>query len=87
MLTDMQQFTQLMWLGIAVMMLMPILMVFLSLTLLHSANRWANIIVAIFWFGVNIVGLLIYPGAYDKFLLIISMGFNVLTIWYAWKWV
>jgi hypothetical protein len=74
MLTDMQQFTQLMWLGIAVMMLMPILMVFLSLTLPYSANRWANIIVAIFWFGLNLVGLPTYPGAYDKFLLIVSMG-------------
>jgi len=74
MLTDMQQFTQLMWLGIAVVMLMQILMVFLSLTLLHSANRWANIIVAIFWFGLNLVGLPTYPRAYDKFLLIVSMG-------------
>jgi len=23
---------------------------------------------------------------YDKFLLIVSMGFNLLTIWYAWGW-
>ena len=67
MLTDMQQFTQLMWLGIAVVMLMSILMVFLSLTLPHSANRWANIIVAIFWFGLNLVGLPIYPEALTNF--------------------
>ena len=24
---------------------------------------------------------------YDKFLLAVSMGFNVVTIWYAWNWV
>jgi hypothetical protein len=23
---------------------------------------------------------------YDKFLLAVSMGFNVVTIWYAWNW-
>jgi hypothetical protein len=27
------------------------------------------------------------PWSPDKLLLIVSMGFNVLTVWYAWKWV
>jgi hypothetical protein len=39
--------TQTMWLGIAVLMVIPIVMVILSLTLNNPANRWANIIVAI----------------------------------------
>jgi hypothetical protein len=28
-----------------------------------------------------------YPGWYDKFLLAVSLLFNVLTVWYAWKWI
>ena len=81
------QVTQTMWLGIAILMLIPIVMVVLSLTLNYKVNRWANIIVAIFWIVFNLSSLNTYPSAYDKFLLIASMGFNVLTVWYAWKWV
>ncbi len=46
-----------MWLGIAVLMLIPILMVPLSLALPQPVNRWANIIVAVFFFLFNLVGL------------------------------
>jgi len=79
--------TQGMWLGIAIFMVIPVVMVVLSLTLTNPVNRWANIIVAIFFFVFNLIGLPTYPSAYDKFLLIVSMGFNVLTVWYAWNWV
>ncbi len=82
---DMQP-SQAMWLGIAVLMLIPIVMVVLTLTLKYPAIRWANIIVAIFWFGFNLVSFKGYSVS-DKFLLIVSMGFNVLTVWHAWKWV
>ncbi len=81
------QATQGMWLGIAILMLIPIVMVVLTLTLNHPAIRWTNIIVAVFWFLFNLVGLPTYSGHYDKFLLAVSMVFNVLTVWYAWKWV
>ncbi len=81
-----QQFTQAMWLGIAVLMLIPILMVFLTLVLPQSVSRWANIIVAMFFFLFNLVGLPTYPSAYDKFLLVVSMVFNGVTVWYAWNW-
>ena len=78
--------SQAMWLGIAVLMLIPIVMVVLTLTLKYPAIRWANIIVAILWVIFNLSSLSGYK-AYDIFLLIVSMGFNVLTVWYAWKWV
>jgi len=81
------QVTQTMWLGIAIVMVMPVIMLFLSLTLPYPVNRWANIIVAIFFFGFNLIGLPTYPSAYDKFLIVVGLGFNVLTVWYAWKWV
>lgn len=81
------KFNQFTWLGIAILMLMPILMVFLSLVLPQPANRWANIIVAGFFILFNLVGLPTYPSLYDKFLLVVSMVFNGITIWYAWTWV
>ncbi|OLS16919.1 MAG: hypothetical protein HeimC3_37740 [Candidatus Heimdallarchaeota archaeon LC_3] len=81
-----KQLTQEMWLGMAILMVIPIVMVFLSLTLINSVNRWANIIVPIFFFLFNLIGLPTYPSAYDKFLIIVGLGFNVLTVWYAWKW-
>jgi hypothetical protein len=77
---------QFVWLGIAVLMLMPILMVFLPLVLPQSVSRWTNISVAAFFFLFNLVGLPTYASLYDKFLLAVSMGFNGITIWYAWNW-
>jgi hypothetical protein len=80
------EISQGMYLGMAVIMVIPILMVFLSLTLKHKANRWANIIVPIFFFLFNAVGLPTYPSAYDQFLIVVGLVFNILTVWYTWKW-
>jgi hypothetical protein len=74
------------WLLAAVLMLMPILMVFLTLVLPQPIIRWASIIVAGFFILFNLVGLPTYPSSYDKFLLLVSMAFNGVTIWYAWRW-
>ena len=81
------QLSQGMWLGIAALMVIPAVMVVLSLTLEYSLIRWVNIIVAIFFFIFNSTSLRTYPSAYDKFLLVISLVFNVVTVWYAWNWV
>jgi amino acid transporter len=82
-----RKFSQGMYLGIAALMLIPILMVYLSLTLDQPVNRWANIIVAAFFLVFNLVGLPGYPSAYDKFLIVVGLLFNALTIWTAWNWV
>ncbi len=79
--------TQNMMLGIAILMVIPILMVFLSVTLNQPVNRWVTIIVAVFFFLFNLVGLPTYPSLYDKFLIAVSLVFNVVTVWYAWNWV
>jgi hypothetical protein len=78
--------TQVMWLGIAVLMLIPIVMVVLTLTLNYPAIRWVSIVAAIFLVIFNLISLP-YAGAYDNFLIIVSLLFNALTVWYAWKWV
>jgi hypothetical protein len=81
------QATQLMFLGAAILMLIPIVMVVLSLTLKYPTIRWVTFIAAIILFLFNLVGLPTYPSAYDKFLIVVGLAFNVLTVWYAWKWV
>jgi len=81
------QLTQAMLFVMAILMLIPIVMLFLSLTLTYPMVRWVNIIVAIFLLGFNLIGLPGYPGAYDKFLIIVGLVFNVLTVWYAWNWI
>jgi hypothetical protein len=78
--------TQGMWLGIAVIMLIPIVMLVLTLTLKYPAIRWTNIVVAIVIIVFNLLGLP-YKGAYDNFLIVVSFVWNALTIWYAWNWV
>jgi hypothetical protein len=75
-----------MWLGIAVIMLVPIVMVVLSLTLPYPAVGWITIVVAVIVAVFNVVGLP-YPGLYDNFLIVVSLVFNALTAWYAWTWV
>lgn len=77
--------TQGMWVLIAAIMLLPIVMVVLSLMLKYPAARWANIGVAVFFVIFNLIGLP-FPGHYDNFLILVSFGFNGLTIWYAWNW-
>lgn len=81
------QISQGMYLGLAALFVIPIAMVFLSLTLKQSVNRWANIVLAILFFVINLIGLPTYPSAYDRFLIIVGLVFNVLTVWYAWKWI
>lgn len=81
------QATQTMWMAAALLMLIPIVMVVLSLTLPHPVIRWVTIVVAFLLIAFNLVGLPTYPSLYDKFLLGVSIVFNAVTIWYAWRWI
>jgi len=74
------------YLGMAVLMVLPILMVVLTMILENPINKWINIIIAGFFFLLNLAGIKGYK-AFDKFLLIVSFGFNLLVIWYAWNWI
>lgn len=78
--------TEKIWLIVAAIMLVPIVMIVLSLILPYPAARWTNIIVAGIVIPFNIISLP-YKGAYDNFLIGVSFIFNVLVIWYAWRWV
>ncbi|MHA1930896.1 MAG: DUF6326 family protein [Promethearchaeota archaeon] len=74
--------SQKVYFGMAVIMLIPIIMVVISIILAFPVNSWINIIVAIFFSVFNLAGLKGYK-AYDKFLLIISIGLNILIVLFA----
>jgi hypothetical protein len=80
------QIGQGLYLGLAAFMVIPVVMVFLSLTLKYAMNRWANIILPIVFFVFNAIGLPTYPSLYDQFLIVVGLVFNGLTVWVAWKW-
>ena len=80
------QMSQGLMLGMAVLMVIPVVMVFLSLTLMHAVNRWANIILPAFFFVFNAIGLPTYPSLYDQFLIVVGLAFNLVIVWVAWKW-
>jgi len=77
--------SQKVYFGMTIIMVIPIIMVVLSLILDYPMNSWVNIIVAIFFFGFNLIGMKGYK-SYDIFLLIVSFVFNGLTVWYAFTW-
>jgi hypothetical protein len=74
------------WFAAALLMLIPIVMLFLTLVLPNPVNGWLNIIFAVLLLIFNLAGLRSYPGYYDRFLIIVGFVFNVLTAWYAWNW-
>ncbi len=80
------QITQVWLLGVIILITIPSLMVFLSLTLKAKANRWTNIIVGIFEI-VFVVGPAIGESwVYYIFGTIAEVVLLSLIVWYAWKW-
>lgn len=80
------QISQGLMLGMAILMVIPIVMVFLSLILKYAVNRWVNIILPLFFFVFNAIGLPTYPSLYDQFLIVVGLVFNLVTVWVAWRW-
>ncbi|MGF1505531.1 MAG: hypothetical protein GYB64_12915 [Chloroflexi bacterium] len=78
--------SQVMWMIAAVVMLIPILMVFLTLVVPYPVIRWVNIGAAAFLILFNLLGLP-YDSAFDNFLIVVSIVFNGVTIGYAVGWV
>jgi hypothetical protein len=74
-----------MWLLIATIMLIPIIMLVLCLTLPYPAIRWVTLVATAFSVLFNLASLP-YKGAYDNFLIAVSVVFCGLIVWYAWTW-
>ncbi len=81
-------FTQELLFGAALLMALPSIMIFLSLTLKAKMNRMVNIIVGIFHMVV-LVGTLMVPGdlwVYYATYMVFEAVFIILIVWHAWKW-
>jgi len=79
------QITQVSLLGMAISMAIPSVMVFLSLTLKYKANRWANIILGIFYTCFMLLTMLMTTYAFYIFLGIVEVVLTALIVWYAWN--
>jgi hypothetical protein len=86
-------------LAVAILMLVPLLMAFLSLSLRDSMNRWANTIVGAVFAVISIsivvdaLTLPMYSGAFVTFAALVYSGAlmafaafvaSALIVWYAW---
>ena len=72
----------------AISMEIPIVMGFLSLVLKDKTNRWANMIIGIFFVCYSLMFLIssFLMATYEIFLAIALVVFAALIVWYAWKW-
>ncbi len=70
----------------AILMMIPAVMVFLSLTLKHKVNRWANIILGVLYTFVNFSNLIGETWAFYIFFVIVEIVLTFLIVGYAWKW-
>ena len=74
-------------LSASILMMIPAVMVFLSLTLKPKVNRWANIILGVLFTLVNISNLIGETSwiFYMSFV-VVEIALTLLIVWYAWKW-
>lgn len=82
------QFFQTVLLAAAILMSIPIFMIFLSVALPAKVNRPTNIIVGIFH-AVVLAATMVMPGetwAYFALYMIFEAVFIALIVLYAWKW-
>ena len=82
------EFTQAFLFGAAVLMAIPIFMIFLSVALPAKTNRRTNIGLGIFHAVVLVSTLFVGSGpwAYYALYMIFEAVFIGLIIWHAWKW-
>jgi hypothetical protein len=74
---------------LAIALLVPLVMAFLSLVLRNSANRWANIIVGAVYTFLWIFALITtaeqHPVAYSMLITLSKLVASAVIVWYAWK--
>jgi uncharacterized protein DUF6326 len=77
--------TQGVLLGVAIMMAIPGVMVFLSLVLPPTVNRWTNVTFGVIY---TLIMLMTMPGewAFYIFLGVVEAALTALVVWYAWSW-
>ena len=86
-------FSQGAWLGIAILMEIPMAMILLSRILKPRANRWANIVAGIIETAAVLLTSFILPAfhltgtsSYYLFFGAVEVACTSLIVWYAWRW-
>jgi len=81
------------WVGIAILMEIPIAMILLSRILKPRANRWANIVAGIIETAAVLLTSFILPAlkltgtsSYYMFFGAMEVACTALIVWYAWRW-
>ena len=72
--------------AVALLMAIPSLMIFLTLVLKPSINRWLNIIIPVLYIILLVAVNLEETWVYYLFLTAIEILLSITTVWYAWKW-
>jgi len=69
----------------SIMMAIPSLMVFLSLTLRPNLSRWANVVFGLLYTAIMAITM---PGAWTFYLFlgVIEIALTLLIVRYAWTW-
>ena len=75
-----------MMLGMAVMMSIPTIMIFLSLALKASQNRWSNIIVGVVYTLVATYTLTMPSSLAYRYFESLEILFTGYIVWSAWNW-
>ena len=70
----------------SILMMIPAVMAFLSLTLKPKVNRWANIILGVLYTFVNIGNLIGETWVYYILFGAVELVLTFLIVWVAWKW-
>jgi Family of unknown function (DUF6326) len=78
--------TQVSLLVASLLMIIPAVMVFLSLALRPTVNRWTNITLGVLYTLVNINNLIGETWAYYIVFGIVEIVLTLLIVRYAWKW-
>ena len=73
-------------LSAAILMSIPAVMVFLSLTLKSKVNRWTNIILGVLYTFVNIGNVIGETWVFYISFVVVEIALTLLIIGFAWKW-
>ena len=73
-------------LSASILMVIPPIMVFLSLSLKSTVNRWANIVFGVLYTLVNVSNSIGETWVHYIVFVILEISLTLLIIRYAWKW-
>jgi hypothetical protein len=80
------EITQVFLLVALILVVIPVLMIFFSITLPNKVNRWTNIIVAVIYIPYMLFNLVGVAWIHMMFGAVVEVVLLCLIIRYAWKW-